>query len=75
MYYVYFMFTYIYNEHERDSWLIIKKSLYASLKAVAPGGEKWNYGGRGDTPLSITWHLVRVVTSPNTSQTWVQIRL
>ncbi len=47
MYYVYYMFTYIYNEHERDSWLIVEKSLYTSLKAVASGREKWNYGGRG----------------------------
>jgi hypothetical protein len=47
MYYVYYMFSYIYNEHERDSWLIVEKTLYTCLKAVASGGEKWNHGGRG----------------------------
>jgi hypothetical protein len=48
MYYVYYMFSYIYNEHERDSWLIVEKTLYTCLKAVASGGEKWNHGGRGE---------------------------
>ncbi len=61
MYYVYYMFSYIYEERERDSWLIVEKTLYTYLKAVASGGEKWNHGGRGGG-YTIVYNLTFVLS-------------
>ncbi len=47
LFYVHYMFPYIYNEHERDSWLILEKTFVHLFKNSGVWQRKWNYGGRG----------------------------
>jgi hypothetical protein len=73
MYYVLcVLYVHLCVEHEEILDWLYKRCLYTCLKAVASGGEKYNYGVGGIHHCTyITWCLFWVVTLPETSPTWV----